>query len=244
MYCLLTLSLLDLVLMKFSEFLDSEEQGGYSAHAILLVGAEIEMEEAVGGYVERRGYLINDISNLSPADESGKKGEIKAAAVKEFLHEMRLTPHGAGRVGIIRSASRLNLAAANMLLKSLEEPSKSATFIICAETESLPLTIKSRCRIYRLQSLSQDHTFSYSAILSGSLVSAFRTIDEIIKDQKVAGFLDELTFMVRGKLISEKNKALALYLQEIEEAKKRIKNNANVKLVLENLIISARGLIK
>jgi DNA polymerase-3 subunit delta' len=52
----------------------------------------------------------------------------------------------AWRVVIVDSADELNLAAANALLKSLEEPPPRALFIlICAEPSRLLATIRSRC---------------------------------------------------------------------------------------------------
>jgi DNA polymerase-3 subunit delta' len=51
------------------------------------------------------------------------------------------------KVFLLEEASMLNIEAANALLKTIEEPIDSTTFVFVAESEDdLPLTIASRCR--------------------------------------------------------------------------------------------------
>ena len=62
---------------------------------------------------------------------------------------------GGRRVAIIDAADELNPAAANALLKVLEEPPKDAVFLIVAHQPARLLpTIRSRCRALRLSPLS------------------------------------------------------------------------------------------
>ncbi|MBF8280230.1 MAG: DNA polymerase III subunit delta' [Candidatus Magasanikbacteria bacterium] len=54
------------------------------------------------------------------------------------------------KIAIIDEAERLNVAAANAILKTLEEPSGNAHFfLIAADEEILPTTIRSRCQLVR-----------------------------------------------------------------------------------------------
>ncbi len=58
---------------------------------------------------------------------------------------------------IICQAQHLSLAAANTLLKTLEEPTEQTTLILTVDTAgSLLPTIRSRCAVYRVDELSQD----------------------------------------------------------------------------------------
>jgi DNA polymerase-3 subunit delta' len=61
---------------------------------------------------------------------------------------LTLTPHIAGlKVVIIESAERMTIAAANALLKSLEEPTRNTYLFLLAERPGrLPATIRSRCQ--------------------------------------------------------------------------------------------------
>ncbi|MEE2645220.1 MAG: hypothetical protein VYD19_09835, partial [Myxococcota bacterium] len=61
---------------------------------------------------------------------------------------------GGHRVVLIEEAERLNLAAANALLKTLEEPSPGTYFILLSDApERLLPTIRSRCQLIRFSPL-------------------------------------------------------------------------------------------
>jgi DNA polymerase-3 subunit delta' len=60
------------------------------------------------------------------------------------------------KIVAIRSAQRLNTAAANAILKILEEPPARTNFIFTAPaTENLPKTLVSRCRIFNFPKISR-----------------------------------------------------------------------------------------
>lgn len=82
-----------------------------------------------------------------------------ARAIAAFLH---LTPsQGAWRVVIVDGADEMNRNAANALLKVLEEPPKRAVlFLTCESPGRLLPTIRSRCRILHMSTLSQDVVFA------------------------------------------------------------------------------------
>ena len=75
--------------------------------------------------------------------------------LKSFLHLS--AADGGRRVVIVDAADELNIAAANALLKLLEEPPAGATLLLISHQPSglLP-TIRSRCRELRLAPLSPD----------------------------------------------------------------------------------------
>ena len=58
---------------------------------------------------------------------------------------------------IIWMAEKMNISAANKLLKLIEEPPEKTVFILCAEDEEQIInTIKSRCQSIHFPSLSED----------------------------------------------------------------------------------------
>ncbi len=75
---------------------------------------------------------------------------IKIDQVRDLQENVYRTPQcGDSRFIVIEPADRLNQAAANALLKILEEPPSHTTFILIAEqVSSLPATIMSRCQQY------------------------------------------------------------------------------------------------
>lgn len=86
-----------------------------------------------------------DLTLLEP-EEEGK--QIRIDRIREFIEGEGITSHAAGyKPVLIRPADAMNQAAANSLLKTLEEPvSGSIMMLITANPSRLPATIRSRCR--------------------------------------------------------------------------------------------------
>jgi DNA polymerase-3 subunit delta' len=64
---------------------------------------------------------------------------------------------GRVKVFIVHEAERMNPAAQNALLKTLEEPQPDTIFVLVSDNEEEVLeTLRSRCRIVRLEPLSQE----------------------------------------------------------------------------------------
>ncbi|WP_223295198.1 DNA polymerase III subunit delta' [Allochromatium vinosum] len=87
-----------------------------------------------------------DLIEVGPDPES-KSGEIPIDAVRLFAERESLTPSRAlFKVVLIDPADRLNQAAANALLKTLEEPTGHTVLCLIGERIGrLPATIRSRC---------------------------------------------------------------------------------------------------
>lgn len=78
----------------------------------------------------------------------------QAHSVLEFLQLQSVRKH---RFVLIEEAQRMNPAAANSLLKTLEEPPEGTTFILTAPSISSVLpTIRSRCRVFHFAPISPD----------------------------------------------------------------------------------------
>lgn len=99
-----------------------------------------------------RPYLAGvhpDFTLLAP-DEPGKP--IRVDAIRAFCATLQLTSQFAhGKVGLLRPAEAMNPAAANSLLKTLEEPPEG-TFIllVSAQPAHLPMTVRSRCQRWEI----------------------------------------------------------------------------------------------
>jgi DNA polymerase III subunit delta' len=97
-----------------------------------------------------------DVLVLKP---SGKGQQIKVDDVREVAGPfLALRPNeGPRKLVLIDGADRLNAAAANALLKSLEEPGPFTRFVLVAPgVRALLPTIVSRCRVVRFQPLPLD----------------------------------------------------------------------------------------
>jgi DNA polymerase III delta prime subunit len=84
-------------------------------------------------------------------DKGGKKREIYVGRIRALVSDAQVMPNEAGaKVYVIKDADCMNIPAQNAMLKLLEEPPKSAMFILCAEnSENLLPTVRSRCAMLR-----------------------------------------------------------------------------------------------
>lgn len=87
-----------------------------------------------------------DLHALAPLE--GKQ-QIGIDQVRSLIERIGLTPQYGGRKTVVVSpAERMTRAAANTLLKTLEEPPGDALFVLVAHRAgALPATIRSRCQI-------------------------------------------------------------------------------------------------
>ncbi|CAN5601755.1 DNA polymerase III subunit delta' [soil metagenome] len=76
---------------------------------------------------------------------------------EQVIPEATRSPfEGVTKVFVLEEADRMNPAAQNALLKTLEEPQPDTVFILISENEEEVLeTLRSRCRIVRLEPLSE-----------------------------------------------------------------------------------------
>ena len=149
-------------------------QGVAATHAWLLVGpagagkrpAAIAMAAALNCEVEpgrgcgqcssclrilRRRFP--DVHHIVPEGPIIPVDVVRETIVPEAA---RSPFEGRTKVFIIEEAERMNPAAQNALLKTLEEPHEDTVFVLISEDEDELLeTIRSRCRIVRLDAISE-----------------------------------------------------------------------------------------
>jgi DNA polymerase-3 subunit delta' len=92
------------------------------------------------------------------------KGQfIRIQEIRDIQNQMQFKPfEGAVRVIIICDADKMNIASANALLKTLEEPSAGNILILTtARFNQLPMTILSRCQHLRFNPLSRELISDY-----------------------------------------------------------------------------------
>ncbi|MEN6465320.1 MAG: DNA polymerase III subunit delta' [Syntrophaceae bacterium] len=87
---------------------------------------------------------------------------IRIKEIRELQEQMMFRPaEGRKRVFIILEAEKMNGAAANALLKTLEEPSGANILVlVTARPHQLPLTVLSRCQRIKFQPLRSEDMIS------------------------------------------------------------------------------------
>jgi DNA polymerase-3 subunit delta' len=103
-----------------------------------------------------RRFLAGSHPDLHVVEPDG--AFIKIDQIRELQREMALKPFEASRKGVlIRQADRLHPAAANALLKTLEEPAGNALMVlVTANPAAILPTIRSRCQAVPFAPLSAD----------------------------------------------------------------------------------------
>jgi DNA polymerase-3 subunit delta' len=96
-----------------------------------------------------------DFFALRPA---GKSRQISADATRDLIGRIQVTPQLSHRkVAVIYEADRMNGAAANIFLKTLEEPPASTTvLLLTTRPYSLLATIRSRCLHFRFTDVGHE----------------------------------------------------------------------------------------
>ena len=96
---------------------------------------------------------------------------IKVDQIRALSGALSLSAHAQGfKVALVMPADRLNLNAANSLLKTLEEPSDNTVLVLVSDRPAhLPATIRSRCQQVRINIPERSQALAW---LSGQLPEA------------------------------------------------------------------------
>ncbi len=148
---------------------------------------------------------------LSP-EEEGK--QIRIDAVRTLIGQSSLTTQAHGmRVFVIAPADALNRAAANALLKTLEEPPPSSCLVlVSSRPQRLPQTVRSRCQRIAFRPVADDMARDWLAALGageeveaalaaagGAPLAALQLLesDEL---KRTAGMLEDLYQLARRQV--------------------------------------------
>jgi DNA polymerase III subunit delta' len=175
------------------------------AHAYLFIGPEhvgrtfIAERLLTSLYPKHKGPLVSHadvrfIERLTDEKTGKKKQQISVLQIRRLREHLSMSAiDGGWKAVFIEEADKLNTAASNALLKTLEEPSGKAMIILRAPSaESVLPTISSRCQIMRFhfvpkteietalkkKGLSPSEAKRYSALSCGCPGRALRLVTD------------------------------------------------------------------
>ncbi len=142
-----------------------------------------------------------DFHPLIPLGKSALHSIESIRIAIEQSHEAPFVGHSS--VFLIESADRMQPAAANALLKTLEEPAKGSTWILLSDRpqDILP-TILSRCTLLKTEEKGAEVAASEEALLLRSL------LEERPSYPKMALALDKIDKLIEGDEVQQKTAAL------------------------------------
>jgi len=180
------------------------------SHAWLLTGPSLNVREEAMDFAKAllchapvNGQACNHCPACHKADDgnhvdlqilephAGKAKSVTIEQTRQMQHLAGLESYEGGRqVVIIHDAHTMQLAAANSLLKILEEPPENLVFILTAQNgDSLLPTILSRCSWVKVG--GQEEVQETAAVMAELAVQFFTGLDQM-PDSKVLLFADQL----------------------------------------------------
>ncbi|MCH9743240.1 MAG: AAA family ATPase [Proteobacteria bacterium] len=126
------------------------QQASLRGHAFLLLGLAGLGQEGLAKAIAQDwlGHTMNDDPDICIIEALEGKRDIGVDQIRALTAWAQQTAHGkGGRVVIVHQIERMTTAAANSLLKTLEEPPEGVRFLMTAQRAGKLLpTILSRCQ--------------------------------------------------------------------------------------------------
>lgn len=221
---------MDISIKNYRDFLSERYKNSGMFHATILSGPQSEEKDRViraiaasivcqsTGSVRPcmncegcRKAFENIHPDITVIDLLKDKKELTVDQMRVVRSDAFVVPNdGENRVYIINNADKMNTAAQNVLLKTLEEPPRFSYFILCAENPSLLLpTVRSRCALIRFisgQSAAAEEDVENTAdrlidtYLSGDRFSMVSFINSLEKTDRIT--FGNLSSAVSKKTVS------------------------------------------
>lgn len=143
--------------------------------------------------------------------------QIRLAEVQAITPFLALQTEAGAKIVIIDPADRLNIQAANSLLKIIEEPPpKSFFFLISAAPSKLPLTIRSRLQTIRFQALSPEILKSLAPDAEDWAIAAAQGRLDILEELQGGGESRKLALDLWEKVFERLLKERGFQIQNME----------------------------
>lgn len=217
---------------------------------IALEEAKVFAEKLLGGKLEN-----NPDCEIVETDEKS----IKVDKIRELQKDILKKPiNGERKVYIIPQANKLNVAAQNCLLKTLEEPPSYVTLILMSSSiYSVIGTVRSRVKNVRITTnIELDIKDEVKEILdtlkSKNKVEVLKYAEFFDKNKdNIIEILHEMLMYCNKRILDSKNQlseqyicdtiTFAKYVPIINLAEQRLNENSNFSMTIDEMLLNMRG---
>jgi DNA polymerase-3 subunit delta' len=163
---------------------------------------ELDAATALAAIAERHAPIDRhpDLHWLHPDED---KETISVDQVRELTEAFTLTAHGGGaKIAIVEPAEAMTTAAANALLKTLEEPTAGSYLLLLSHQPGrLPATVRSRCQHLTLRAPSATSVAKWLCVAPEVVAQAQRMVGAA--PLRLAAAIQEDDLSVFSKLESD-----------------------------------------
>lgn len=142
------------------EVLSRQLMAGRMSQAYLFVGPSGVGKHTLAAEFARKISKTEE-THQQPIEFSFAQSSLEE--VRGLTHQLSLRPQsGTTQVAILDHVEEMTSAAANALLKSIEEPSPSTILLLIASRDNALATIRSRCQVFQFGRLSSLHMHAWA----------------------------------------------------------------------------------
>lgn len=154
---------------RIRHVLEQQLATGAFAHAYLFVGPSGVGKRTLAHELAKR-LIDNTQENAGVIEFSF--ADCNLDQVRELIHRLSLRPQGGTKqVAILDAAEAMSLAAANALLKTLEEPAPGTVLIFISSRDNILPTICSRCQVFQFGRLTMEEMRAWARGKTGGQVN-------------------------------------------------------------------------
>lgn len=210
--------------------------------SLLLNGPKESCNNFIEELVSEQLIDWSDIKIIRPEDSAGKTRVISIAQIREAQSFINLTPVAKHKLLVIEDASSMPVAAANALLKTLEEPPSYAMIVLFSSGGNLLPTITSRCRIINLwqgENIAQNR-WDFDKIIIAPFYEQSQLVAALAEEQQGLDFLNEMESWARVRMRQSRDVKATKMIKDIIESKQELRRNVTVRIVLETLLLKSK----